>query len=268
MPSFHDVFPRDRHTLIGVIHLRPLPGYTSSPGISAIVDAALADLAAMAHAVDGVLVENEHDHPHRVESAPETTAAMAVVARELVRAAGALPVGVEILLNDPYASLAAALAAGARFIRTDYFVDRMERDGFGEMTIDPPALLAYRRRIGAAQVLILADLQVKYARMIEPRPLAASAEDAAGRRADALVVTGTATGTAPTPGELDEARAGARDLPVLVGSGLTPENAEALLASAAGAIVGTALQSDGVVDRARVDAVAAAVRRAQRPPRP
>ena len=104
--------------IIGVIHLPPLPGYENNPGIDAIVEKALSDLRALESGpVDAVLVENENDKPHRVAATPLTTAAMTRVTRELVNAAQSCCVGVEILLNDPEASLAVALTAGASFIR-------------------------------------------------------------------------------------------------------------------------------------------------------
>ena len=134
--------------LIGVVHLPPLPGYPGCPGMQALIEHALADLEAFERGgLTGVLVENEHDRPHRVEAAPETIAAIAVITHELVRAARSIAVGVEILLNDPEASLAAAVAAGAAFIRTDYFSDRMSRPEYGEMRIAPAELLAYRARL-------------------------------------------------------------------------------------------------------------------------
>src|SRR3954449_4615077 len=169
MSRFQERF-RAATPLIGVIHLPALPGYPGSPGLAAVVAHALAELATYrVGGLDGVLVENEHDQPHRVEAGRETIAGMTTVTRELVRAAGSLPVGVEILLNDPEASLAVALAAGADFIRTDYFVDEMTRAEYGAMRIDPHGLMAYRRRIGAERVLVLADVQVKYATMVAPR---------------------------------------------------------------------------------------------------
>ncbi len=162
-----------RKVLIGVIHLPPLPGYPASPGIAKVIEKALRDLEALeAGPVDGVLVENEEDRPHRVEAARETVAAMTLVARELVSAARKSVIGVEILLNDPEASIAAAAMAGAAFIRTDYFVDPMERpEHGGPMRIDPEGLLRYRRSLGADSILILADVQVKYARMLVDRTL-------------------------------------------------------------------------------------------------
>src|SRR5688500_1310131 len=115
-------------TIIGVIHLPALPGYPQSPGLDAVIEKALKDQRAFEDGgVHGILVENEEDLPHRVVSAPETTAVMTRVTRELVLHARSAEVGIEILLNDPWASLAVALASGAKFIRTDYFVDRMSR---------------------------------------------------------------------------------------------------------------------------------------------
>jgi membrane complex biogenesis BtpA family protein len=247
--------------LVGVVHLPPLPGYPGSPGMAALVEHALADLDVFEHGgLAGVLVENEHDRPHRVLAGSETIAAMAAIARELVRASRGIAVGVEILLNDPEASLAAALAAGAAFIRTDYFVDPMSRPGHGAMRIDPAAVIAYREQIGADEILVLADIQVKYATLLEPRSLAVSAELAGRHGADAVVVSGTRTGEPPTRAELECARAGA-SVPVLVGSGLDAANARDLLALADGAIVGTSLLHHGHADRERVAEVVRAATR-------
>ena len=240
--------------IIGVIHLPPLPGYLESPGIEAVIDKALTDLRALESGrVDGVLVENENDQPHRVAAASETTAAMTRVTRELVNAAQSCCVGVEILLNDPEASLAIALAAGATFIRTDYFVDPMERpEHGGAMHIDPEGLMAYRRKIGADEILILADIQVKYARMLEQRSLSNSAELARRHGADAIVVTGTVTGEPPRVEEIREAKSGGSDVPVLIGSGVDPSNARALLDESDGAIIGTSLKSGDRINSAKV----------------
>ena len=193
MPGFRDRFPTK--PVIGVIHLPPLPGYPGSPGLEGVIAHALADLATYrVGALDGVLVENEHDQPHRIEAGRETIAVMTAVTRELVAASRTLPVGIEILLNDPEASLAVALAAGASFVRTDYFVDEMTRPEYGAMRIAPEAVIAYRAAIGADGVLVLADIQVKYAEMVRPRPLAESARIAREAGADGIVVSGTRTG--------------------------------------------------------------------------
>jgi uncharacterized protein len=246
---------RTARPLIGVIHLPALPGYPDSPGLAAVVAHALAELSAYrVGGLDGVLVENEQDQPHRVAAARETVAVMTTVTHTLVAAANRFPVGIEILLNDPEASLAVAHAAGADFIRTDYFADEMSRPGHGVMRIAPGEVVAYRERIGASRVLILADIQVKYAQMLAPRTLGESARDAREQGADAIVVTGTRTGEPPSPQDVLAAREGAGDCPVLVGSGLAPGNARGLLEVADGAIVGTSLMRDG---RAAFEQIAA-----------
>jgi hypothetical protein len=247
MTRFADIF-RSPKTIIGVIHLPPLPGFDGHPGMPALVKHALADLDVLMHeGVDGVLVENEYDRPHQVTASDEVIAAMTEITQSVVSASRNIVVGCEILLNDPRASLQVAVAAGARFIRSDYFVDRMSRPGYGEFAIDPEGLVRHRNET-AAGVLILADIQVKYATMLEARPLAESARLASLYGADAVVVTGTATGDPPRLEDLLAAAAGiavsGNSIPVLTGSGLTPGKARKLLGACDGAIVGTALMRD------------------------
>lgn len=256
MSAFRKVFGDDK-IVIGMIHLPPLPDYPDSPGIEEIVEHALRDLATLeAAGVRGVLIENEHDRPHRVEASAKTISAMTRVTAAVVSASRSARVGCEILLNDPQASLTVASRAGAAFIRTDYFVDRMMRPGYGEFAIDAEGLLEFRSEIAADDVLILADIQVKYATMVEPRPLAESAHVAAQRGADAIVVTGDASGDAP---RIEHLRNAACDVPVLVGSGLAPHNASTLLAECDGAIVGTSIIRDGSVDAGALSALMARV---------
>ena len=157
MPEFSDYF-HSHKPIIGMIHLPPLPGYANSKGIDYAISHAVADLHALAEGgVDGVLIENEYDRPHRIAANPETIAAMTRITRAVVQESDSVVVGCEILLNDPQASLAVAQASGAAFIRTDYYVDRMTRPEYGEFHIDPDALIAYRSKIGAGDILIFAD---------------------------------------------------------------------------------------------------------------
>lgn len=239
--------------LIGVVHLPPLPGYPGARAVEVLSAHALADLAVLESlGYDGILIENENDQPHQILAAPEGVAVMTRVVSDAVRAAKSIVVGAEILLNDPKASLAVAKAAGAGFIRTDYFVDRMARDEYGgEMAIDAPGLLAYRERIGATRVAITADVQVKYARMLEKKTLAESVRQARAAGADGIIVTGQLTGDAPVVDHLAEARRAADGHPILIGSGLTAENAEVVMKHADGAIVGTGIMTNGKMDRTK-----------------
>jgi membrane complex biogenesis BtpA family protein len=264
MNTFETVFASAK-PIIGFIHLPPLPGFGGHPGLDALVRHALADLdVLMACKIDGVLVENEYDRPHLVSATPAVLAAMKDITSAVVAVGRNIVVGCEILLNDPRASLEVAACSGAQFIRSDYFVDRMSRPGYGEFVIDPEGLVQYRDQ-HAPGVLILADIQVKYASMIQNRPLVESAELAARAGADAVIVTGDATGDAPRVDHLAEAAKGiagsGQRIPVLIGSGLNAQNAMPLLQSCDGAIVGTSLMTDSKIDAQKSNALMQVVQR-------
>ena len=251
MTTFKELFPKAT-PIIGMIHLPALPDYDASPGIDAVIESALRDLSIYEkYGVDGLLIENEYDRPHRVEASDETIEAMIAVTDAVITARETCVVGVEILLNDPIASLDVAKATGADFIRTDYFVDRMSRPEYGEFKIDPEGLINYRKSINGEDILIMADIQVKHAEMLDDRTLEQSAALATKYQAEALVVSGTATGRAPDLAEIDAAMEGA-GVPVIIGSGLDHHNAVELLNHCNGAIVGTALMTDKVVDDEKV----------------
>ena len=96
--------------------------------------------------------------------------------------------------------------------------------------------------------------------MTVERSLAESARLAREHRADAIVVTGSVTGDPPRPEDVAQAKAGAVDCPVLIGSGLDAANAASLLSLADGAIVGTSLKTGDHVDAGKVAALVAAAR--------
>jgi membrane complex biogenesis BtpA family protein len=257
MSRFAALFPRPK-PLIGMIALPPLPGYPAFDTIDALVEAALADLTVLERGgVDGVLVENDFDQPHTLAVGAEIVAAMTRVTREVVGRAR-VPVGCEVLLNDWRASLAVAASAGARFVRLDFFVDRV-RSRLGVIEPEPAAIRAYRQKIRAESVLLLADLQVKYSTPVDgPKPMAQSARQAAHEGADAVIVTGSETGIGPSVEDLVAARDGG--VPVLIGSGLDPVNAAGLVPHADGFIVGTSMRSGrGFADRVVADRVRALV---------
>jgi uncharacterized protein len=253
-------------TLIGMVHCRPLPGSPRWAGsVDAVVEAALADAAALVGGgIDALLVENHGDAPFTPRRvAPATVAGMTVVAREVRRAHPATPLGVNVLKNDARAALAVACAVGADFIRVNVHAGAVLADQ-GIVHSDAYHTLRDRRLLGAA-VLIFADVQGKHAVPLAPVELEQEARDLVHRGlADALVVTGRATGD-PTPlGDVKRVRGAAGAVPVLVGSGATAETVADVLAGADGVIVGTALKQDGdvgkPVDAERVRRFVAAAR--------
>src|SRR5262245_4376464 len=110
--------------LIGVIHTGALPGTPScNQDIGQVVDTAVVEARVYASAgFHGVIIENTHDRPYlKGAVGPEIVAAMAVIGREVTRAA-ALPLGVQVLAGANDCALAVAMACGASFIRAEGFV--------------------------------------------------------------------------------------------------------------------------------------------------
>ena len=148
--------------------------------------------------------------------------AFAEVVRALL-AAAKVPVGMQILY-DMLATVEVAHEVGARFVRLDVFADDVETR-WGFVPASAAAVAARRRRSDARPLVLLTDVHVKHARTLGNRSVRQSAAEAAVRGSDALVVTGDRTGTPPTAEDCLEAKAAAGSLPVVVGSGLTADNA-------------------------------------------
>lgn len=256
--------------LCGVIHLPPMPGdprYVSG-GFEGVLDCATRDAEALvAGGVDSIIVENFGSAPF-AKGGPESRVPPHQVAMLslVVRAARSLgkPVGVNCLRNDGYSALGIAAATGASFVRINvhsgaYVTDQGLIEGEAHHT------LRYRASLGAEGVAILADVMVKHAVPLAPTTATDATHDTLLRGlADAVVVSGRATG-APVDRELLlEVRAAAGDAVVLLGSGLTPELGDTLGPLADGAIVGTWVKERGdvraPVDPARVRELVAAVR--------
>ena len=262
--SLNDLFSVSR-PLIGMVHLAPLPG---SPGwggsMEAVIERAVRDAEALTAAgLDGMVVENYCDVPFYPEAVPpETLAAITVCVREVVRATR-LTVGVNLLRNDGPGAIAVAAATGARFVRINVHTGVMATDQ-GLLTGRAFETMRLRQRLGA-EVAVFADVWVKHAAPFPGAELEQSAEDAFHRGlADALIVTGSGTGKPTDPMRVDLIKRVLPEAPVLVGSGVTPDTVSEILAVADGAIVGTALNVDGVagngVDPERARALVAALR--------
>jgi membrane complex biogenesis BtpA family protein len=245
---------KSKPLIIGMIHLLPLPGYKDNPGMNAVISHALKELESLQKGgIHAVLIENDMDQPHQVKPDPEIIVAMAKITESVVKNASIM-VGVEVLLNDPKASLAISYLSGADFIRTDYFVDRMSREEYGgEMVINPRELMEYRKKIKAENISILTDIQVKYAKLLEKnKSIAKSTLQAIDEKSDGIVVSGNFTGEEPKLEDLIEAKNTAKEFPILVGSGFSSVNAKKILEYADGAIVGTSIKSDDVIDLNKV----------------
>jgi len=254
--------------IIGMVHLWPLPGapgYTGY-GIQTIVDHALRDAEALVKGgVDGLMVENMWDWPYYVgaEVKPEAIAAQAVAARKVVEAVD-LPVGINVIHNGGVVALAIAVAAGARFMRVCILTGARLWDT-GELDHGCAAdLLRKRKELHAEHIKLFADVDKKHSIPFPGLDLATHIEWTRFYGADALIVSGRMTGSAPDLEKVRRAKELAGHCPVLLGSGTNEENIADFLRYADGAIVGTSLKVDGIgenpVDVERVRRYMAAAR--------
>jgi membrane complex biogenesis BtpA family protein len=259
------LFHSKQKVLIGVVHLPPLPGAPRWRGKWAdAIKHAVADAKAYqqggAHAV---FIENFGDVPFTKGSVgPETVAAMAALGCA-VRAAVTLPIGFNVLRNDARAALALCAACGGDFIRVNVHSGAMLTDQ-GLIEGDAFATVRYRQAI-CPGAQIFADVHVKHAVPLGDWTLEDSAHDTFDRGlADALIISGVGTGQAADPEDVQRVRKACPSAKILLGSGVTRENAEQFLPFADGFIVGSSLKVKGKlanpVDPRRVAALVRAMR--------
>ena len=258
------LFTTGHKTLIGVIHLLPLPGSPRWKGdLENLIQFAVNDAHSYQQGgADAVFVENFGDVPFTKSSvAPETIAAMTAAGRA-IRAAVKLPIGFNVLRNDARAALALCAACGGNFIRVNIHTGAMLTDQ-GLIEGDAYKTLRYRERL-CPDVEIFADVHVKHAVPLGNWPLDIAARDTLERGlADALIVSGTGTGEAADVSDLETVRRACPSAKILLGSGVTTENV-GNYAQADGFIVGSSLKSEGKlanpVDPNRVAKLAKAIR--------
>lgn len=233
--------------MIGVVHVQPLPG---SDGWKGQMDQVLAEAIFDAHAykeqgVDALIVENMHDVPYlrgRVEA--ETIAAMTIVANA-VKYECMMPTGVQILAGANVEALAVALACDLDFIRVEGFVYAHVGDE-GLHQSCAAELLRKRAHTRADKVKIFADIKKKHSShaITGDISLVETAHTAEFFKADGVIVTGSRTGDAPQPGDVADV-AKAVSIPVMVGSGATPDNIQDFAEHADAVIFGSYAKVDG-----------------------
>ena len=254
-------------TLIGMIHVGALPG---SPLNALPLDKLIGQAREEAviyrdSGIDAIMIENMHDRPYlKGTVGPEITAAMTAIAAE-VKAASRLPCGVQILAAANREALAVAHAASLDFIRAEGFVFSHIADE-GTIESDAGQLLRFRRKIGAENVQILTDIKKKHSShaITADMDIGETAKAAAYFLSDGLILTGRHTGDEANISDFEAARANAPDLPIIAGSGITPENCNTYLGVADALIVGSSLKTEGdwqyPVDASRVEALVKAAK--------
>ena len=247
-----------RKLLIGMIHCLPLPGtYGATTTINEVIDRAVSDAKVLEQAgFDAVMIENEdlclEPHMTKVQFA-----AISMVV-QAVRGVVSLPIGLCCSGLNYEEALSIAKVADGDFIRTPIFVDTVMNYN-GIIMPCSGKIIRYRREIGAENIRILADIQVKHYYMLNPDvDIATSAKWAQHQGADAVIVTGCSTGVETASSDLEKVR-NSVSIPVAVGSGVNAKNIAEKMRTADILIVGTTLRRNGRISEPIDEAQAAAL---------
>ncbi len=233
--------------VIAMIHVGALPGTPASrQSMRELIELARQEARLYTDGgVDGIAIENMHDLPYlRGQVGPEIVAAMTLLGQAVKDESG-LPVGVQVLAGANREALAVAHAAGLDFIRAEgYAFAHVADEGFIQSSA--AELLRYRRLIGAERVQVWADVKKKHSAhaITADVSLGLTAETVEFMRGDAVIITGSVTGEAPSLADVREARRHCR-LPIVLGSGVTADNLPDFFAEADGFIIGTYFKVDG-----------------------
>jgi membrane complex biogenesis BtpA family protein len=250
---------RSAKPVIAMIHVGALPGTpASSCSVREIVAQAVAEARIYRDGgVHGIAIENMHDVPYlRGSVGPEITAAMTAIALA-VKDASDLPCGIQILAGANHEALAVAHAADLQFVRVEgYAFAHVADEGIIESSA--ASLLRYRRAIGAERVHVWADVKKKHSAhaLTSDVSIGETAVAVEFMRADAVIVTGAATGLEASDTDIASVRHHCR-LPLYLGSGVSADNLGRYAPLADGFIVGSFFKKDGrwsePVDPRRVD---------------
>ncbi len=229
-----------------------------------MIDRAEQEATALASGgVDGIIVENFFDAPFpKDQTDPAVVSAMSLIVSRLMHMV-TLPIGINVLRNDAHSALAIATCTQSQFIRVNVLTGVMVTDQ-GLIEGRAHELLRYRRELGS-DVKIFADVLVKHARPLSSPNLTVAVQDTIERGlADAVILSGWATGS-PQPGRSRTCHCCGQRHPVFIGSGASWENIPTLMQAADGVIASSSLKRHGrrdqPIDPIRVSRFVEATRR-------
>lgn len=197
----------------------------------------------------GILLENMNDIPYIQQDKhchPETIACMARLSMEIRSIVPeTTPCGIQILACGNRQAIAIAKATNLQFVRVEGFVfSHIADEGF--TNANAGELLRYRKNIDAEDVLIFTDVKKKHSShaITEDISLLETVKAAEFFLTDGVILTGSSTGHAASPGDLNAVH-GRTNVPILIGSGVTKENVDEYYQQSNGLIIGSYFKEAG-----------------------
>ena len=233
--------------LAAMIAVLPLPGSPLYDGDDQrVIDQALWDLEIYKKAgVDSILFENDHDLPYIQPPLDEKGIVLMTEIAKQARKRFDGPLGIQMLEAANITSLEIAAQADLDYIRVEAFVFA-HVGGSGIINGSAGKILRRRKELNAEHIKVFADVKKKHGSHSLTIDLDIKDEimQAEFFLADGVIVTSQFTGMSPDKDDLVKAKAVTK-LPVLIGSGMNPENITDYLPLADGFIVGSCFRKDG-----------------------
>ncbi len=233
--------------LAAMVAVLPLPGSPMYDGDDQrVIKQALSDLKHYKKVgVDSIVLENDHDLPYIKPPLPkECVSLMTKVAKE-IRKRFDKPIGIQMLEGANVTSLEIAVKADLDYIRVEGYVFA-HVGGSGIIEGSGGKILRRRKKLNAEHIKVFADVKKKHCShsLTSDLDITDEIKQADFFLVDGIIVTSKFTGVKPSKSDLVKAKK-ATKLPIVIGSGMTPENIKNYLPHADGFIVGTTFRKDG-----------------------
>jgi uncharacterized protein len=230
-----------------MIAVLPLPGAPRYGGNDQqIVAQALSDLEHYAAAgTDAIVLENSHDLPYIKPPLPARAVEVMKRVTKEVRRRFAGPIGIQVLEAANDTALEIACAADLDFLRVEGYVFA-HVGGAGLIEGCAGRLLRQRKERGCEHIKVFGDVKKKHCShaLTGDLDILDEVKQAEFFLVDAVIVTGARTTEPPAVAELRRVKKQAC-VPVLIGSGMTPENIKTYFPLADGFIVGSTFRQGG-----------------------
>jgi membrane complex biogenesis BtpA family protein len=230
-----------------MIAVLPLPGAPRYGGNDdALVEQARSDLRHYLKAgVDAIVLENSHDLPYVKPPLPRRAVQVMTRIARVMRREFAGPIGLQMLEAANMTALEIAAAADLDFLRVEGYVFA-HVGGAGIIEGCAGKLLRRRKELKAEHIRIFGDIKKKHCShaLTGDLDILDEVKQAEFFLVDGVIVTGARTTEPPDLAELRRVKKGAR-VPVIIGSGLTPENIKTYFDLADGFIVGSTFREKG-----------------------
>jgi uncharacterized protein len=235
-------------SLIGMIHLPPLPGtpFFQPGSLQTTIENAVANAIALDKAgMDGCLLQTvDRIYPVADEADPARVSAMAMIAQSVRQSVRQdFQIGVQIMINANCASIAVAKLCGGTFIRASAFVGAT-LSAHGLVQAAPDRVMRYRRNLDALDVGVIAEIASMHFSWL-------GGDKSVGEVARLARTAGAEAVAISDPHEdrllnmIDDVRSATPDMPLLLAGGSNFGNVSRILPRVDGAFVGTAIEAQG-----------------------